>query len=662
MQTIQSTLEQAFRTAIKAAFGLDADPLVTPSQGPQFGDYQSNAAMGLSKALAQSGQKANPRQAAERILEHLSLGDLSAEKPTIAGPGFINVKLSPAWLARRLTDIAPDPRLGLPVAASPVKTVVDYSAPNVAKEMHVGHLRSTVIGDAIVRVLQHLGHEVIRQNHIGDWGTQFGRVMLGLWYAAAASQTGEQGVLEAWMTRAPSLRKRGEQEPPADQQRRLALARELLDEIQTFHQRWLDSDESDPFFLKFIETSFPPLDQLQALYKFASAICESEVAGEFKVKSRKHGETSLAALPSLIATFVQKQAEPGNTVEGVAWQKTVAATIDTCQQIYDTLGVRLTKADVYGESKYNDSLPGVVEELLRTGIAQRSEGAVAIFVEGYEAPLIIQKRDGGFGYATTDMAAVRYRVDQLHARRIIYVVGHPQSQHLAQIKAAAMRAGWLGDATFEHAAFGSVLGEDGKMLKTRSGDTVKLKDLLDEAEERGFTVARQKSDERGTDLAKDRLRAIGRAIGIGGIKYADLSKDRISDYIFNWDKMLAMDGNTAPYLQYAYARTQSIFRKGGVQGSGFRVQALDSPHELALAKHILRLGEVIDAVARDLKPHLLCTYLYDLATRFSGFFENCPVLQSEEPTRSSRLALCDLTARTMALGLDLLGIEHPEQM
>jgi arginyl-tRNA synthetase len=571
MQTITAQLDQAFRSAIQAALGFDADPLIGPSQNEKFGDYQSNAAMSLAKTVAEkSGQKTNPRQVAEQIKAKLDLADM-VDEISIAGPGFINVRLKPAWVANRAESIGSDPRVGIEPVDPPQTVVVDYSAPNVAKQMHVGHLRSTIIGDALARILEFLGHTVIRQNHIGDWGTQFGMLIAHL---RSTARSGDA----------------------------------RIEDLDKFYKEARQRFDSDPAF-----------------------------ADEAR------------------ANVVRLQA--GGVEETRLWQKIVAESRNHFQPIYDRLGVGLTQANERGESSYNPLLPDVVADLNTMGIATESEGAIAVFTDGHEAPIIIEKRGGGFGYATTDLAAVRHRADALRATRIIYVVGAPQAQHFQQVFATARKAGWVNGVSLEHAGFGSVLGQDGKMFKARSGETVKLKDLLDEAEERAMKVVNEKSP----DLSEDQKREIARAVGTGAIKYADLSKDRIGDYTFDWDKMLAMDGNTAPYLQYAYARIRSIFRKAGEEPTSAPI-ALDSPYELAIAKHVLRLGEVIQQVARDLKPHLLCTYLYDLATKFSAFYENCPVLKSEGAMRASRLALCHLTSTTLALGLDLLGIEHPEQM
>jgi arginyl-tRNA synthetase len=580
MQTIAAQLDHAFRTAIRASFDMEADPLIGVAQNEKFGDYQSNAAMGLAKQLAdQTGQKTNPRAVAEQIKANVSplLAEIASEV-SIAGPGFINVRLKPEWLAAQLRTASREHRLLPPLKANEhQRVVVDYSAPNVAKELHVGHLRSTIIGDAIARTLEAQGHNVIRQNHIGDWGTQFGMLI------AHIRSVGNAGTASA-------------------------------------------------------------IEDLNALYLAANKRFKEDES--FAAEARQ--------------TVVRLQA--GGDEERAIWEQIVDASRRYYSSIYQQLGVSLTREDERGESFYNPKLADVVRDLAGRGIAGESDGATVVFVEGYEAPLIIEKSGGGYLYATTDLAAIRYRVQVLGARRIIYVVGAPQSQHFAQVFATARKAGWAADAQLEHAAFGSVLGEDGKLIRGRHGTALKLKDLLDEAEERAFALVTEKSP----DTPEDQRRLIAHAVGIGAVKYADLSKDRTSDYIFAWDRMLSFDGNTAPYLQNAYVRIHGIFRRANATGISLEVEPdairLESPFELALAKHVLRLGEVVELVARELKPHHLCNYLYDLATKYHAFFENCPVLQSEEPTRSSRLALCKVVAATLATGLDLLGIEHPEQM
>lgn len=606
MPTVQAQLETIFHQAIRDAFGIDADPLISVAQNPQFGDYQSNVAMSLSKQLSQSGAKANPRATATQIQDKLPIaGPIAAI--SIAGPGFINVTLDPKWIAERLKNGANEAKTvggvsatdgpGANEAKSQQKVVVDYSGPNIAKQMHVGHLRSTIIGDAIARILENEA-TVIRQNHIGDWGTQF-------------------GMLIAYMQR--------------------------------------ESGETKP------SNTATAVGDLEQFYRAAKQVFDQDAA--FQTEARQQ----VVALQS------------GKPEARTAWQSIVDATRLEYQPIYQRLGVQLTQADERGESFYNDKLAAVVKELKDKGIAVESDGATVVFIDGEgKAPLIIQKSDGGYLYGTTDLAAIKFRVNELHADRIIYTTDSRQAQHFSQVFRTAEKAGWLRDGAvkLDFAPFGTMLGEDGKPFKTRSGDTVKLKDLLDEADERGYQLAKSKDDERvakarergeadASPMSDDDLKRIGHAVGVGAVKYSDLSKDRTSDYVFSWDKMLAMDGNTGPYLQYAYARIKSINRRAaasGVVASATTILELNAPQELTLAKHILRFGDVIASVARELKPHLLCTYLYEMATKFSGFYENCPVLQSEEPTRSSRLLLCNLTASTLAKGLDLLGIEHPEQM
>jgi arginyl-tRNA synthetase len=578
MQSILSQLDSAFRKAIQSAVGFDADPIVGVSQNEKFGDYQSNAAMGLAKLVSEkTGQKTNPRQIAEQIKAKLDLGEM-AQEITIAGPGFINVRLSPKWLANALEAIANDPRLGIPPTSNPQTVVIDYSGPNIAKQMHVGHLRSTIIGDAISRVIEFQGHRVIRQNHIGDWGTQFGMLIAHLATMGYSSDSG-----------------------------------------------------------------YPVIKDLEGFYRQAK-IQFDEIPG-FADAARD------------FVVMLQR----GDPATRNAWEHIVQATRAEYQPIYRRLGVLLSEKDERGESFYNRFLCEVVTELKDKGIARESEGATAVFIDGEDkTPLIIQKSDGGYLYGTTDLAGIRFRINDLHADRIIYTHDSRQAQHFSQVFRTAEKASWTrhGEVKLEYAPFGTMLGEDGKPFKTRSGDTVKLVDLLNEAEERAFKVVTDKSAE----LPEDQRRTIASAVGIGGVKYSDLSKDRTSDYVFSWDKMLALDGNTGPYLQYAHARVRSILRKADELELRSLPLRLESGYELAIAKQILRFDEIVLAVARELKPHIMAGYLYELATRFSGFFENCPVLQSEDPVRGSRLTLCQMIATTLALGLDLLGIEHPDRM
>jgi len=639
MPTILAQLDQIFRNAIQDAFGMECDPLVGLSQNEKFADYQSNAAMGLVKALSQkTGSKLSPRAIAEQIKSKLNLGSMASEV-TIAGPGFINIRLSPDWLAQQLNAIAPDPRLGIPPAAEPQIIVVDYSGPNIAKEMHVGHLRSTIIGDAISRVLEFQKNKIIRQNHIGDWGTQFGRVVLAIWYHVMADHFHQTDALQRLVV---------EMGPAGNQLGKDTVVHLLAD----LHRQMFQADrDGTHIFQQGLENLHLQLSSLETLYQFVSATTEHPAA-----KDEMIGGHSLADLPRLITTFIQNPKLSQNRQEELAWIKAREVTLKTCDEIYSQLGVKLRPQDVRGESAYQDDLPTIVSELKSAGIAVESEGAIVVEVPGYESPLMIKKSDGGYLYGTTDLAAIRYRILTLGAQRIIYTHDSRQQEHFNKVFWTARKIAWGKDVSLEYAPFGTILGEDGRPFKTRSGTTVKLKGLLDEAEDRAMAVVTEKQP----DLPESQRRAIAHAVGIGAVKYADLSKDRVSDYVFSFDKMLALDGNTAPYLQYAHARIRSIFRKAG--GANMGQISLQSPFELSLAKHILRLGEVIDLVARQLQPHHLCAYVYDLAARFSGFFENCPVIQSEPATRASRLALCDLTARTFELSLDLLGIEHPDQM
>ncbi len=571
MAMILQLLNQAFRNAIQTAWNVDTDPLVSVAQNEKFGDYQSNVAMGLARRLSEStGQKTNPRAVAQAIIAHLGIDEL-ADEITIAGPGFINVRLKPQWIAGQLQAAGADPRLGLPPASPRRRVVLDYPSLNAAKESHIGHIRPMDIGDAIARTLRFLGHEVIPQNHLGDWGTAFGMLLTHL-----------------------------QSKNPAEAER--------IESLDAFYKEAKRRFDEDP---DFADASRAMVVKLQG------------------------GDPTARAL----------------------WQKILEETRRHFEDIYARMNLTIAREAERGESFYNPMLLETVDELKRLGVAEQSEGATVVWVEGFGAPLIVQKTGGGFGYAATDLAAVRFRLRELAGEWLIYITDARQTQHFAQWIAAARRAGWLTESTrIDHLTFGTILGNDGKPFKTKSGESVKTADVLDEAQERAYRLVSEKS----TGLSETDKRNVARAVGVGAIKYFDLNKDRTGDYQFDWDKMLAMDGNTAPYLQYAYARIRSIQRRSTERpGAGI---LLDSPFELALARHLLRIGEIIDLVARELKPHHLCNYLYELAVRFSSFYENCPVLQSEDPIRSSRLALCDIAARTLALGLDLLGIEHPEQM
>jgi len=554
----------------------DCEPQVRQSAKVQFGDYQANGIMAVAKKLGQQ-----PRQLAEQVLQHLDLNGI-ASKVEIAGPGFINIFLDRQWLSQQVDAAVSDPRLG--VARQPAQTIViDYSAPNVAKEMHVGHVRSTIIGDASARTLEFLGHKVIRANHVGDWGTQFGMLI-----AFLEKQQNEQ---------------HGD----------IALA-----DLENFYREAKKTyDEDEEFAVR---------------------------ARNYVVKLQSGDEYCLAM-----------------------WKKLVDITMTQNQLVYNRLNVTLTRDDVMGESLYNSMLPGIVADLKAKGLAVESEGATVVFLDEYKNKegepmgVIIQKKDGGYLYTTTDIACAKYRYETLHADRVLYYIDSRQHQHLMQVWTIVRKAGYVPQSIpLEHHMFGMMLGKDGRPFKTRSGGTIKLSDLLDEAVERATKLV----GEKNPDMPADELKALANTVGIGAVKYADLSKSRTTDYIFDWDNMLAFEGNTAPYMQYAYTRVLSVFRKAGIGLADVSGSVnITEDREAALAARLLQFEETILQVARDGMPHVMCAYLYDLAGLFSGFYEHCPILAAEdEQTRQSRLKLALLTAKTLKQGLDTLGIETVERM
>jgi arginyl-tRNA synthetase len=571
-----TVLTARLEAAITAAFGPElagTDPVLRRSD---HADFQANAAMALGKQL---GHK--PRDIAARIVEHLDASDIVVE-PVIAGPGFINLQFRSDYLAHALEAEALDSRLGVPEVVNGEPTMVEYSAPNVAKEMHVGHLRSSVIGDALARTLAFAGYPVLRQNHLGDWGTQFGMLI-------------EHLVDLGWA------------EPGHDH----------------------------------------TIADLNALYQEAQGKFAAD--DDFKTRARER----VVALQS------------GDDTTLALWQELTDESKRHFERVYAKLGVLLTAADIRGESFYNDELAATVAELESKDLVTLNDGALCAFPPGFSnrdgepLPLIVRKSDGGYGYASTDLAAIRFRTQVLGLARLVYVVDARQSQHFAMVFAIAQQAGWLVDARAEHVAFGTVLGSDGKPFKTRSGETVKLVDLLDEGIERAAAFVADK----GPDLDAETRAAVARAVGIGAIKYADLASDRVKDYVFDWDRLLAMDGNTAPYLQYAHARIRSILRRAAAGGFGPGPIHIEAPQERALALALVAFSDTVAQVVETLQPHRLCTYLFDLASTFSGFYEHCPVLRADtDKQRASRIALADLTARVIAQGLDLLGIEAPQQM
>jgi len=655
---ILAELQKRFSAALA---GLVDDPaefvqLVRPSQDPKFGDYQANLAMPLGKRLGRP-----PREVAAQIVEQLSVDDL-CEPPQIEGPGFINLRLQDAWLEAQLARALADQRLGVDQVARPRTYVVDYSAPNVAKPMHVGHIRSTVIGDALLRILGFLGHRVTSDNHIGDWGTQFGMIIHGYKHFLDAD----------------AYRKN-----PVDELSRLyRLVNRLVD--------YFDGRESLPRLKAQIAQQEaavaaeraaiekkPPDAQKAA----AKALRRSESNLQQSIASASALETKLdeVAADPLLSVFVQKHPDIGRDVLAETarlhdgdpdnlrlWKEFMPPCLVAIDKIYRRLGVRFD--ETLGESFYHDRLAPVVEDLQQRGIARESEGAVCVFLDGHETPLVIRKQDGAFLYATTDLATIQYRAERWKPDAILYVVDHRQSLHFQQLFATAKLWGYR-DLELEHVSFGTVLGDDGRPFKTRSGDTVGLEGLLDEAVRRALAIVSSTDDAKpeGPEMPDARRREVAEAVGIGALKYADLSQNRTSDYVFSYDKMLAMNGNTATYMQYAYARVLSIFAKGQIDVAALRAKApalhLAHPAERALGLAILRCSEALELAAADYRPNHLTAYLYELANRYSTFFEQCPVLRAEgDATRESRLALCDLTARVLKLGLSLLNIQVVDKM
>ncbi|ABU76620.1 arginine--tRNA ligase [Cronobacter sakazakii] len=575
---IQALLsEKVSQALIAAGAPADCEPQVRQSAKAQFGDYQANGVMAIAKKLGMP-----PRQFAEQALAHLDLTGIAA-KTEIAGPGFINIFLDPAFLAKNIEAAVASDRAGVEKVSAPQTIVVDYSAPNVAKEMHVGHVRSTIIGDASVRTLEFLGHKVIRANHVGDWGTQFGMLIAYL-----------------------------------EKQQQENAGEMALSDLEGFYREAKKHYDEDEAF--------------------------AERARSYVVKL-----------------------QGGDEYCREMWRKLVDITMTQNQITYQRLNVTLTRDDVMGESLYNPMLPGIVADLKAKGLAVESEGATVVFLdefknkEGEPMGVIIQKKDGGYLYTTTDIACAKYRYETLHADRVLYYIDSRQHQHLMQAWTIVRKAGYVPESVpLEHHMFGMMLGKDGKPFKTRAGGTIKLSELLDEALDR----ARRLVAGKNPDMPADELEKLANAVGIGAVKYADLSKSRTTDYIFDWDNMLAFEGNTAPYMQYAYTRVLSVFRKAGVKESELTAPVvIQDDREAQLAARLLQFEETLGVVARDGTPHVMCAYLYDLAGLFSGFYEHCPILTAEtDALRQSRLKLALLTAKTLKLGLDTLGIETVERM
>ena len=571
--TLLTLLNARVGAALAAAGCVDAPANVQPAGRPEFGDYQANGVMTAAKA-----RRMNPRALAQQVVDQLDLAGI-ADKVEVAGPGFINITVAPEYLARCLMGALGRADLAVPPAEKQ-RVIIDYSSPNLAKEMHVGHLRSTIIGDALARVLRFLGHEVIAQNHVGDWGTQFGMLTA---YLVDAEQSGDTGI--------------------------------VLADLEAFYRRAKQRFDEDPGF--------------------------ADRSRDYVVKLQS-GEPGVREL----------------------WQRFLDVSMSHCEDIYRALGVDLTRADLRGESAYNSDLDVVVADLQDRGMAVTSEGAQVVFLnefknkDGDPAAYIVRKRDGGYLYPTSDLAAIRYRIGVLKADRIIYVVDARQSLHFQQLFAISRKAGYApAGVLLEHVDFGMVLGADGRPFKTRGGETIKLADLLSEAVQRAFNLVTEKN----LEMPEAERLVIAHAVGIGAVKYSDLSKNRKSDYVFDWNGMLSFEGNTAPYLQYAYTRIRSIFRRAG-DWNASAPMAVTQPAERPLALQLVRFADAVHAVARDSMPHYLGAYLYELATHFTHFYEECPILKSEGATRSSRLQLCRLTADTLRIGLGLLGIEVLEAM
>jgi arginyl-tRNA synthetase len=666
MKSTVDILEERISAAMAKATGQTGyAAVVRPATDPKFGDYQANGVMALAKQI-----KTNPRKLAESVVALLDLSDL-CDPPEVAGPGFINLRLKPQYVAAELLRVAAENGecLGIPTAASPQTVVVDFSSPNIAKEMHVGHLRSTIIGDCLCRLLEFEGHKVIRQNHIGDWGTQFGRVILGLWHMCMAEKHGEPLYYQTEISELNRLA-----ESPEDW-------KDLCQRIRDRHEEdWSADPTGEHYFVQFLKgLSHRDIDslweQFLRVYQYVNALEEAIAGMRLTMHTINRGQEETIPYESLsrwITVMLQRREQQ----EFDAWQFIRRLTLEHCAGIYEKLCVTLTGADVRGESFYNDKLPAVVADLKKVGLAVESDGAICVFPPGFKTkegeplPFIIQKSDGAFLYATTDLAALRYRVNELKADRIVYVTDARQIQHFQMLFKVAEMAGWDTrdgrKVELVHVTFGSVMGEDGRPLKTRSGENVKLKELLDEAVERAKGVVEQKNPE----LPPEKKSEIAQAVGIGAVKYADYSNSRTSDYVFSFDKMLAMDGNTAPYMQYAYARVRSIERKAQTKGvdvqgelQSARTLNLSDPSELDLAKHLVRYAEAVESAIGDYRPNYLTAYLYELAQKFSGFYANCPVLDASPQSRPTRLLLCDRTARTIRHGLShLLGIAVVEQM
>ena len=656
------TLQQRFADALAP---LTDDPrpyaeMVRPAQDAKFGDYQANCAMPLGKVLGK-----NPREVAQQIVDRLDVADLCTT-PEIAGPGFINLRLRDDWLAQQLNTLARDERLGVTAVAQPRKIIVDFSSPNVAKPMHVGHLRSTVIGDALVRILRFLGHDVLSDNHIGDWGTQFGMIIYGFKHfrddaAYARDPVSELARLYRLVN---TLCDFHESQAELPRQRQLLEARTRDLEARTA------ATPADPKAAKDHEKSLKKLRRDLDEAREAVAALERKVSG---VQTDSALSALVAAHPDIVRLSREETAKlhAGDAENRRLWEQFLPQCLAALNRLYERLDIRFDMT--LGESYYDPLLADVVKELQAQGLAVQSDGAQCVFLEGNDAPFIVQKGDGAYTYATTDLATIRYRVQKLHADEILYVVDHRQGEHFKLLFATAARWGYSNIA-LRHIAFGTVMGKDGKPYKTRSGDTVGLESLLDEAVSKARQIVAANDDAKTDDqeqpapeLSEAERDAIAEVVGLGGIKYADLKHSRESDYVFDYEKMLAMTGDTATYMQYAHARLCGIFRKGKVDRDALRgtaeAIALSTAAERALALELCRFESALASVVAEMKPNQLTQYLFELAGKLTAFYEHCPVLKAEDAQiRSSRLKLVDVTGRIIRQGLELLGIRVCEQM
>lgn len=654
-------LADRFSVALEG-IGVDPTPyldLIRPSQDAKFGDYQANFAMPLGKKLGKS-----PREVAAEIVSKFDYADFF-EEPEIAGPGFINLRVKTDCLAELVQKEARDERLGVERVVKPRRIVLDYSAPNVAKPLHVGHIRSTMIGNSLSRILRFLGNDVVSDNHLGDWGTQFGMIFYGY-----------RNFLDA----------EAYSKAPVDELARLyRLTRQLVDyydakgKIGKLEEALASAQKAQAEAAERAKTSG---ENPKAIAKERERLAKQTAAAKENVESARGKIAPVESSPELAKLAAGRETigkdvlmetsklHHGDAENRALWRQIIPLCLAEVDKIYKRLDV--TFDETLGESFYNDMLGPLVQKLVDEGVARKTEGALGIFFPDQDVPMLIQKSDGAFLYATTDLATLEYRRDRFHPDAILYVVDFRQSHHFEQLFEAAKFIG-MENVELAHVKFGTVLGDDGKPFKTRSGDSVGLKSLLDEAEARAYAVVAENNASRpeGERFSEEEMRETARRVGIGALVYADLSQNRESDYVFSFDKMLAMNGNTATYMQYAYARVRSIFTKGAVDvealreeyANGTRTLTLNDPAERALAFELVRFQSALENVSKDYRPNFLTAYLYDLANKYSSFFERCPVLKTEdESIRSNRLLLCDLTARTIGLGLNLLGIQTVERM